>query len=213
MVTLQKGYCLVESQLIVNLITQNQFTLDRNMVLAQSLQIAMLTTTHHVKMVRSTDKGNTSATRIYQMLSGLLGSFVAIGCHAGKAICQTGTSKEHQGDTHFRYFLEMVVIGGTLCQTGYNTFHMHRNKVIDGMLFVFITLMTIGTEHAIALATSLVLNTIKHSRIIMRHQIRHHHTNNLGGFSAQTLSKRVGAIVEFLSQILHTLLHFLAYLR
>ena len=81
------------------------------------------------------------------------------------------------------------------------------------MLFVFVTFMTISTENTITLTTSLVLNTIEYRCIVMRHQIRNHYTNNLGSLSTQTLSKWVGAIIKFLSQILHTLLHFLADLR
>ena len=107
----------------------------------------------------------------------------------------------------------MMIIGSTLCQTGYNAFHMHRDKVVDSMLFVFIALMTVGTEHTVTSTASLVLNTIKHCGIVMRYQIGDHHAYDLGGFTAQTLGKRVGTIVEFFSQILHTLLHFLANLR
>jgi hypothetical protein len=86
MIALQKVRCPFESQLIVNLIAEHQFPFNGNVILAQSLQIAMLATAHHIKMIRASDKRNTTTACINEMLSGLLGSFVTIGCHTGEAI-------------------------------------------------------------------------------------------------------------------------------
>ena len=47
----------------------------------------------------------------------------------------------------------------------------------------------------------------------MCNKIWHHHTNNLGSLTPQTLSKGIGTVVSLFSQLFHPLLHFLTNLR
>ena len=90
---------------------------------------------------------------------------------------------------------------------------MQADKVVNRMRLSFKTLMAIGTDDTISGTPCLVLNTVKHGSIVVGDKVRHHHANHFRGFLTKTLGKRVWAIIQFLGQILHTLLHVLTNLR
>ena len=89
----------------------------------------------------------------------------------------------------------MGIIGSVLRQASNDALYMQIDKVIDGIHFVFTILVGISTDDRIAHLTRLCLNTIKHGRIIVSNQIRHHHAYDFGRFFTQTLGKGIGAII------------------
>ena len=97
---LQHAFGGFKRPVIVNLLAHHEIPVNRNPVLAQRLQITMLTTPHHVQVVRTADKGYPPAACIYQVLRGLLRGYIAISHHTRELIRQTGSSEEHQGNTH-----------------------------------------------------------------------------------------------------------------
>ena len=163
-------------------------------------------------MVRASDKGHMPATCVYQVKGGLHSRLVAIGSNAGEAVGEARTSKKHQRNAHLGNLLVVMIVGGGLSQASNDTLYVEANKVIDGQGLVLEVLMTVGTDDAISVATSLILYSIENSRIVVCHQIGHHHTYHLGGLFTQTLCKRIRTVIESLGKILHTLLHLLAYL-
>ena len=97
---LQQLHRGLKRPLIVDFLTDHKTAIDRNPVFLESLQIAMLTTFDHIKMVRTANKGDATTARIYQVLRSLLGSNVAISCHTREFLRQTGAPKKHQRDPH-----------------------------------------------------------------------------------------------------------------
>ena len=101
----------------------------------------------------------------------------------------------------------MTIVGRILGETGDNAFYMKADEVVDGFHLSLALFVRIGTDHGIASLARLFLNTVEHSRIIVGHQIGHHHTNHSRGLLTKTLCKRVGTIVQTFGQGLHLLLH------
>ena len=130
------------------------------MILTQGFQITMFATSHHIKMIRAANKGNSTTTCIYQMLGGSERSLITIGRNTRKAVGQTSASKEHKGNTHIGNFLKMTIICSVLRQTGNNTFYMQTDEIINGTNLSFGIFMGVGTDHRIALLTSLILNAV-----------------------------------------------------
>ena len=146
-------------------------------------------------MVRTSYECDAPAACVYQMLCRLLGSLIAIGRHAGEPVCQTGTTEEHQGNTHGGQSLKMRIVRRILGQTGYNSLDMHADEVVDGLCLNGKVLMAVGTDNAISFTTCLVLNTVQHSGIVVCHQIGHNDTYHLGGILSQSLGKGVRTVV------------------
>ena len=138
----------------------------------------MLTAHHHIQVVRTADKGNALAACIDEMLGSLLSSDVAIGCDARELIRQTGATKEHHGDLHLVDLLEMTIVACILSQTGNDALDMQVDKVIDGFHLELAILVGVGADDRVTGLAGLVLDTIEHSRIVVRNQVRHYHTDD-----------------------------------
>ena len=158
-------------------------------------------------MVGTSNKGNASTASIDQVLGGLLSSLVTISHHTREFIGKTSSSKEHQGDTHARDLLEMTIVSGILRQTGDDALHVQTDEVVDGPYLSFTIFVGVRTDHGITILTRLLLDTIEHSRIVVRHQIGNHHTNNSRSLLTQTLCKRVRSVVKTFSQFFDFCLH------
>ena len=194
-VAFQQLHGVPQRHLIVYLVANHQIAVYRYLVVAQRLQIAVLAAAHHVQVVRSADECNAPAARLYQVLRGLVRSLVAIGRDTRETLRQTRTAEEHQRGTHLGNLLEVAVVLRVLGQTGYDALHMQSQEVVHRHRLVLEILVAVGTDHAVARTACLTLNTVQHCRIIVRHQVRHHHANHLRGLLAQTLGKGIGAIV------------------
>ena len=104
---LQKPDSGIQSPLVVNLLTRHQVAVDRYPVFTQGFQIAVLTTFHHVKMVGTANKGNTTATGIYQVLGGLESSLITIGIELLQWTKDSmsdlvGINRQREGNTYNR---------------------------------------------------------------------------------------------------------------
>ena len=107
----------------------------------------------------------------------------------------------------------MAVVSGILRQTGNDTLDMKADEVIDDTHFGFALLMGIGTDDGVATLSRLILNAVEHRGIVMTYEVRYDDANHPRCLLAQTLCKGVRAIVQFLGQCLHPLLHLLSDLR
>ena len=134
--------CHIEIDFIAN----HQRAVDRNPVLAECLQIAMLAAAHHVEMVRTTDEGDAAGTGLYHVLGGLLCCHVAIAHHLRELVFQAAAGKEHQRYAHIMKLLEVRIVGGILRQTGDDTFHMHVEEVVQCLRLALMVFMTVGTD-------------------------------------------------------------------
>ena len=134
--------CHIEIDFIAN----HQRAVDRNPVLAECLQIAMLAAAHHVEMVRTTDEGNAAGTGLYHVLGGLLCCHVAIAHHLRELVFQAAAGKEHQRYAHIMKLLEVRIVGSILRQTGDDAFHMHVEKVVQRLRLALMVLMTVGAD-------------------------------------------------------------------
>ena len=85
-------------------------------------------------------------------------------------------------------------------------------EIVDDMRLSLGTLMTVGTDDAVAGTGGLHLNAVEHGCEIMRDKVGHYNADDLWRLLAQTLSKGVGAVVQLFSQRLHLLLHLLTNL-
>ena len=213
MVAIQQLLRITQSRLVVYLVTHHQITIYCYLVVAQRLQIAVLTSHNHIEMVRTTHERYLPTARLYQVLRSHICRLVAVGCHAGEPICQTRTTKKHQGDTHLGNLLKMVIVPRRLRQTGNDTLHMQSDEVVHRHRLVLHSFVTIDTEHAVPCLTSLILYAVQHGSIIMRHKVRHNDANHLRRLLTQTLGKGIRTVVQLLGQILHALLHLLADFR
>ena len=140
----------------------------------------MLTAHHHIQVVRTADKGDAPAARIDEVLGGLLGSDVAIGGDTREFVRQTGAPEEHHGYLHVVDLLEVTVVAGILRQTGNDALDMQVDEVIDGFHLELAILVSVGTDDRVTGLAGLVLDTIEHSRIVVRNQVRHYHADNPG---------------------------------
>ena len=152
----------LKSPFVVNLLTYHQLTLNRNAILLQGLQIAMLTTLHHVQMIRTSHEGYPPATCVNQVLCRFLSCHITIGHHTRELLWQTGTPEKDQRDTHVRDFLKMTVISGILSQTGDDSLHMQTDEIVDGPHLSLTVLMGVRTDNRIARLARLLLDTVKH---------------------------------------------------
>ena len=212
-IAFQQVHRVLQRRLVVNLVTHHQVAVYANPVVAQRLQVTVLTAAHHIQMIRTADKGYTPATRFYQVLRGLVGSLVAVSCHRRTAIRQTGSSEEYQRNTHLRQLLEVAVVLRILRQTGYNALHVQTDKVVHRHRLVFEILVAVRTDYAVTCAPRLTLDAVQHGSIVVRHQVRYHHANHFRSLLTQALRKGVRTVVQLLGQVLHALLHILAYFR
>lgn len=176
---LQQGNSIAQRNIVVNIIADNHLTNNGKVVFAKRLQIAMLPAAHHIKVVRSTDKSNTSASCVYEMLSGLLRSLIAISRNRRNVVRETGTTKENQGNAHFVDFFEVTIVGGALGKTCDDSYDMKINKIVDSHALRLTTLMGIGTDDAIARSFSFFLYAIKYRSIIVGNEIWHDNANYL----------------------------------
>ena len=163
-------------------------------------------------MVRSTDEGDTTGSRLYHVLGSFLGSDIAITYHLRELFLQTAAGKEYQRHPHVMKLLEMRIVGGILRQTGDDTLYMHIEEVVECLGFTLMALMTIGTNHRIAQLRGIVFNTVEHGGIIMGYQIRYDYTNHPRSLLAKTLSKGIWTVVELLGKLLDLPGHLLAHL-
>ena len=129
-------------------------------------------------MVRTADKGDALATGIDEVLGGLLGSNVAIGGDTREFIRQTGAPEEHHGYLHVVDLLEVTVVARILRQTGNDALDMQVDEVIDGFYLELAILVGVGADDRVTGLAGLVLDTIEHSRIVVRNQVRHYHTDD-----------------------------------
>ena len=83
---LQQTDSSIKRPLIVDAFADNEITVNGDAVLTQCLQIAMLTTTYHIKMVRTSYESDATTTGIDKMLGSLLGSHIAIGSNTGELL-------------------------------------------------------------------------------------------------------------------------------
>ena len=107
----------------------------------------------------------------------------------------------------------MTVVGGILRQTGDDALDMQTDEVVDGTDLCFGILMRIGTDDRIALLACLILDAVEDGGIVMRDQIRHHHTYHPRGLLTETLRKGIRTVIQAFGQFLDLCLHVLSYLR
>ena len=106
----------------------------------------------------------------------------------------------------------MAVVGGVLRQTGDDALYMQADEVVDDAHLGLALFVGVGTDNGIATLGSLLLDAVEHRGIVVTHQIGNDNANHPRGFLTQTLGKRIGTVVQLLSQRLHPLLHLLTYL-
>ena len=103
----------------------------------------------------------------------------------------------------------MAIVSGILRQTGDDTLDMETDEVIDDAHFSFALLVGIGTDDGVTALGRLILNAVEHRGIIVANEVRYDDANHPRRLLAQTLCKGVRAVVQFLGQCLHPLLHLL----
>ena len=137
------------------------------MIFPQSLKISMFTATNHIQMIWAANKSDTFTSSINKMLGCLLSSLIAISYHLREFVLKTSTSKEHQRFSHGIKLFKMRIIHSILGKASNNSLNMHIKEILNSFRLTLVTLMTVCTNHTIAITCSIVFNTIKHRCIIM----------------------------------------------
>ena len=110
----------------------------------------MLSAFHHVDMVWSTNKSDTSASGLYQVVGGLLRRFVAVSGHCRELVGHASTSEKHERNAHIGNFLKVRVVGGVLRKTGNDALHMHVDKRVNSLCLQQAVFMAVGTDDGIS---------------------------------------------------------------
>ena len=192
---LQQVKCRLASHFKVYFAAHHQRSVYGDTVFAQCFQIAVFAAAHHVKMVGATDKCDSPCPLVYEVLGGFLCSHITVGYHLGKQLRQAGAGKEHEGYSHFVQFAEVAVVHCVLCQAGYDTLHVHVKEVVKQQRLPFMALVAVGAYHRVAGPGSIIFYAVENSSVIVGHQIGHNDPYHAGCLLAQTLCKRIGAII------------------
>ena len=100
MLALQEFEGGVACHVKVYLVAYHEVAVNRNMVVAKCLQVAMLATAHHVEVVRTADEGDALASCLYQVLGSLLGCDITIAYHLRELVLQAATGEKDEWHTH-----------------------------------------------------------------------------------------------------------------